>query len=56
MLGRAMPRSYSASALSVRPADVTLRLGATSRDKVFTVAGDGDQVLARLAELRDGTT
>lgn len=40
-----------ADALGVRPRDVTLRLGATSRDKVFTVAGD---VAERLATLRDG--
>jgi hypothetical protein len=38
----------------VRPAEVTLRLGATSRDKVFTVTAD-DGVPARLAALRDGT-
>jgi uncharacterized protein len=46
-------RKALAGALAVRPGDVELRLGATSRDKVFTVAG-GAEVLARLAELRDG--
>jgi hypothetical protein len=47
-------RRALAAALGVRPAAVTLRLGATSRDKVFTVTADGDETLARLAALRDG--
>lgn len=54
-------RRALAGALGVRPGDVTLRVGATSRDKVFTVsrgsdpaAPGGDGILARLAELRDG--
>ena len=47
-------RRALAGALAVRPGDVTLRLGATSRDKVFTVTAAGAEVLARLAELRDG--
>jgi uncharacterized protein YggU (UPF0235/DUF167 family) len=41
-----------ADALGVRPRDVVLRLGATSRDKVFTVTGD---VAGRLAGLREGS-
>ncbi|WP_067498143.1 DUF167 domain-containing protein [Actinoplanes sp. TFC3] len=44
-------RRALAQALGVRPAAVSLRLGATSRDKVYTVEGD---VTARLTELRDG--
>ena len=47
-------RRALADALRVRPAEVTLRLGATSRDKVFTVTA-GDEILGRLAALRDGT-
>jgi uncharacterized protein YggU (UPF0235/DUF167 family) len=47
-------RRALADALGVRPGDVVLRLGATSRDKVFAVSADGD-LPARLAELRDGT-
>ncbi|MEV4637232.1 DUF167 domain-containing protein [Actinoplanes sp. NPDC049548] len=46
-------RRALAAALGVRPAAVTLKVGATSRDKVFTVAGD---VAGRLVELRDGTS
>jgi uncharacterized protein len=47
-------RRALAEALGVRPAGVTLRLGATSRDKVFTVTTAGDETLARLVALRDG--
>ena len=48
-------RRALAEALGVRTAAVTLRLGATGRDKVFTVdVADGDVDL-RLRELRDGT-
>jgi uncharacterized protein YggU (UPF0235/DUF167 family) len=43
-----------ADAFGVRPAAVQLRLGATSRDKVFTVDADGGRVGSRLRELRDG--
>ncbi len=46
-------RRALADALGVRPADVVLRLGRTSRDKVFTVDSAVD-VAHRLAELRDG--
>jgi uncharacterized protein YggU (UPF0235/DUF167 family) len=48
-------RRALADALRVRPAAVALRLGATSRDKVFTVAGPGGDLRARLAVLRDGS-
>ncbi len=48
-------RRALADALRVRPAAVALRLGATSRDKVFTVADPGAGLRARLAELRDGS-
>ncbi|PRY30068.1 hypothetical protein CLV70_105237 [Pseudosporangium ferrugineum] len=44
-------RRALAGALGVRAAAVTLKVGATSRDKVFVVDGD---VGTRLAELRDG--
>lgn len=47
-------RRALAEALRVRPADVALRLGATSRDKVFTVTTAGDETLALLVALRDG--
>ncbi|MCO8277338.1 DUF167 domain-containing protein [Actinoplanes sp. TRM 88003] len=47
-------RRALAGALGVRRADVELRLGATSRDKVFTVAGPGAGVAGRLTALRDG--
>jgi uncharacterized protein len=46
-------RRALADALGVRPADVVLRIGATSRDKVFAVAGGGE-VADRLRALRDG--
>src|SRR5512132_3456778 len=46
-------RRALAEALGVRPADVVLRLGATSRDKVFAVAGDAE-VADRLRALREG--
>jgi uncharacterized protein len=46
-------RRALADALGVRAGDVALRIGATSRDKVFT-APDGDGVRARLAALLDG--
>ena len=47
-------RRALAGALGVRPGDVTLRLGATSRDKVFTVSVSAGTLQERLAELRDG--
>ncbi|GIF21209.1 hypothetical protein Ate02nite_39390 [Paractinoplanes tereljensis] len=47
-------RRALADALGVRPAAVTLRLGATSRDKVFTVTTESDETLARLVAVRDG--
>jgi uncharacterized protein YggU (UPF0235/DUF167 family) len=48
-------RRAIAVALGVRAGDVALRLGATSRDKVFTVDSDDAAVRRRLGSLRDGT-
>ncbi len=48
-------RRALAEALGVRAAAVTLRLGATSRDKLFTVDVASADVDLRLRELRDGT-
>jgi uncharacterized protein YggU (UPF0235/DUF167 family) len=45
-------RRALAEALGVRAADVTLKIGPTSRDKVFTVASADPGVVARLTELR----
>ena len=45
-------RQALAAALGVKARDVVLKVGATSRDKVFTVAGD---VGERFAALRDGS-
>ncbi|GAB1646029.1 DUF167 domain-containing protein [Krasilnikovia sp. MM14-A1259] len=47
-------RRALADALGVRAAAVTLRIGATSRDKVFVVAADAADLAARLSALRDG--
>ncbi|GAA4599982.1 uncharacterized protein YggU (UPF0235/DUF167 family) [Actinoplanes octamycinicus] len=47
-------RRALADALGVRAAEVTLRLGATSRDKVFTVDADAGDLASRLAGLLDG--
>lgn len=47
-------RHALAEALGVRPGAVTLRVGATSRDKVFMVDAGAAEVSRRLAELRDG--
>ncbi|BCJ45447.1 hypothetical protein GCM10010168_79830 [Actinoplanes ianthinogenes] len=44
-------RRALADALGVRAAAVTLRIGATSRDKVFTVDAPAAGVAARLTEL-----
>ena len=46
-------RKALAGALGVRAAEVTLKIGATSRDKVFTVPA-GDEIRTRLTALRDG--
>jgi len=46
-------RRALADALGLRPGAVSLRLGATSRDKVFTVTGDEAEIATRLAGLRD---
>ena len=45
-------RRALAGALRVKAREVVLKVGATSRDKVFTVSGD---VGERLAALRDGS-
>jgi uncharacterized protein YggU (UPF0235/DUF167 family) len=45
-------RRALAGALGLKARDVVLKVGATSRDKVFTVSGD---VGERLAALRDGS-
>ena len=47
-------RRALAVALGLRPAALTLRLGATSRDKVFTVDAPAARWEQRFAELRDG--
>jgi uncharacterized protein YggU (UPF0235/DUF167 family) len=46
-------RRALAGSLGLRAAEVELRLGRTSRDKVFTVPA-GDEIETRLAALRDG--
>ena len=47
-------RRALAGALGVRAGEVTLKIGPTSRDKVFAVAGDAGAIGRRLAELLDG--
>ncbi|GAA2906850.1 hypothetical protein Acy02nite_12080 [Actinoplanes cyaneus] len=47
-------RRALADALGVRAADVALRIGATSRDKVFTVDAPAGEVESRLARLLTG--
>jgi len=47
-------RRALAEALGVRPAAVTLRVGATSRDKVFVVDARDAEASRRLAVLLDG--
>jgi uncharacterized protein YggU (UPF0235/DUF167 family) len=47
-------RRALADALGLRLGDVALRLGTTSRDKVFTITGDEAELDARVATLRDG--
>ena len=47
-------RRALADALGLRPGEVVLRLGATSRDKVFSATGDPAVLNERLAALRDG--
>lgn len=48
-------RRALASALKVRPAAVTLRAGAASRDKLFMVDGPVPELHARMRDLRDGS-
>jgi uncharacterized protein YggU (UPF0235/DUF167 family) len=47
-------RRALAEALGVRPAAVTLRVGATSRNKIFAVDTSNAEVTPRLTLLRDG--
>jgi uncharacterized protein YggU (UPF0235/DUF167 family) len=48
-------RQALAEALRVRPARVTLRAGATSRDKLFAVTAPPDGLDRRVRALRDGS-
>ncbi|MEV1289650.1 DUF167 domain-containing protein [Micromonospora sp. NPDC049679] len=48
-------RRALAEALELRPAAVTLRAGAASRDKLFTIAGADAALDGRLRRLRDGS-
>lgn len=48
-------RRALADALGVRPAAVSLRAGAASRDKLFRVDGAGAGLAAVLTRLRDGS-
>ncbi len=47
-------RRALADAFGVRPARVTLRAGATSRDKLFAIESAPADLERRLRELRDG--
>src|SRR3954468_8865139 len=47
-------RRALADAFGVRPAAVSLHVGAASRDKVFSVDADAAAIAARLDALRDG--
>ncbi|WP_436521964.1 DUF167 domain-containing protein [Actinoplanes sp. HUAS TT8] len=47
-------RRALADALGVRAAAVALRIGATSRDKVFTVDASPDEIAVRLTPLLGG--
>ncbi|WBB57607.1 DUF167 domain-containing protein [Verrucosispora sp. WMMD573] len=47
-------RRALAAALGVRPATVSLRTGAASRDKLFLVTPSGPDLIGRLGRLRDG--
>ncbi|MDG4796577.1 DUF167 domain-containing protein [Micromonospora sp. WMMD1082] len=47
-------RRALAAALGVRPAAVSLRSGAASRDKLFLVTPAGPDLAGRLSRLRDG--
>lgn len=48
-------RRALAEALGVRPAHVTLRAGATSRDKLFAVDTPPPGLVERVRALRDGS-
>lgn len=47
-------RRALAEALGVPASSVSLRSGATGRDKLFTIADPPDELTARLDALRDG--
>jgi uncharacterized protein YggU (UPF0235/DUF167 family) len=47
-------RRALADALEVRPAGVTLRSGAASRDKLFRIDDPPPDLATRLSRLRDG--
>ncbi|NGM15305.1 DUF167 domain-containing protein [Verrucosispora sp. CWR15] len=47
-------RRALAAALGIRPAAVSLRTGAASRDKLFLVTPTGPDLVDRLSRLRDG--
>jgi uncharacterized protein YggU (UPF0235/DUF167 family) len=47
-------RRALAGALGVRPASVSLRAGAASRDKLFLVEGPASELTEALRRLRDG--
>lgn len=47
--------AYLADALSVRKADITIRSGETSRNKILHLAGDGAALIARLDRLVAGS-
>jgi uncharacterized protein YggU (UPF0235/DUF167 family) len=49
-------RKALAAALGVRATDVTLRTGATSRDKIFTVDDASTDLAERVSRLRDSTS
>lgn len=48
-------RRALAGVLEVRAGDVRLRVGAASRDKVFSVQGVTEEAWRRLVRLRDGS-
>ena len=48
-------RQALARALGVRPADVTLRTGATGRDKVFAVENPPDDLDEQVTRLRESS-
>jgi uncharacterized protein YggU (UPF0235/DUF167 family) len=47
--------AFLADALSVRKADIKIRSGETSRNKILHLAGDGTALIARLDRLVAGS-